>query len=66
MKSDDEVAKSKCHQCGGISNYSVDWDSKFCPKCCIWLEQGCGCEPKDNTERIECYYECWKRPEKPL
>lgn len=46
--------------------YSEKWDARYCDTCNIWLDPPCGCGPEDNIERIECHFECWKRPEKPL
>ncbi len=46
-----------CEKCKGAAKFSERYDSSYCVKCNIWLENNCG--DKD------CYY-CASRPEFPV
>jgi hypothetical protein len=63
----DDVEKRECPKCKSLSQYSVNWDSKFCERCNIWLEKTDCKKPIDGTDPIlVCALECWTRPEYPL
>ena len=46
----------KCPNCGGKKSYSDKYDSYYCKKCLIWLEEKC--------TNSKCEF-CSKRPKKP-
>lgn len=50
----------KCKECKQEAQYSQNWDSYFCRYCNIWIEGKCGDTYPD------CYFDCHKRPNKPL
>ncbi len=47
----------KCKKCGDKLDYNEKYDSYYCKKCNIWLEDCCS-DPK-------CRF-CSKRPKKPI
>jgi len=58
--------RAKCTICNCFSSYSDKWDAKYCKECNIWLESKGDCKPEDNENGvINCYFECWNRPERP-
>lgn len=56
-----DVEPINCHICNGESKYTPTWDAHFCPECNEWLQPAC-----DQAVCIDCPYETWNRPERPL
>ena len=57
------MTKWTCDTCTTELDYSDKWDAEYCPKCNAWKNEKCGVT--SNEPVIECYFECWKRPERP-
>jgi hypothetical protein len=56
----------ECSICKHAIYYSDEWDAKYCANCNEWKEPRC-CETDINKDgKIECFFECWKRPDKPI
>ena|ERR1039458_6049452 len=48
--------RNRCNRCGQTSEYCLESDASFCPRCRRWLERRCG-DPM-------CQF-CSQRPERP-
>lgn len=57
--------KTNCDECTQLLSYSEDWDARYCEICNEWKDKKCS-ETNININQIECFYECWNRPERPL
>ncbi len=48
---------NECPECGSPNKYSAEYDTYYCERCNLWLEEKCN-DPK-------CEY-CNKRPDYPM
>lgn len=60
--------KWRCPSCECNLSYSDKWDAKYCRVCNEWRDKKCSEININDYESniIECYFECWNRPEKPI
>jgi hypothetical protein len=57
------VTPNNCDKCLSDLTYSDEWDAMYCNSCNEWKEACCGVTT--NEPIMECFFECWKRPERP-
>jgi len=55
-----------CRECSAELKYSDEWDAHYCRFCNTWEEAPCCIELEEPDEGLECPFNCWERPNKPL